>query len=114
VTDSPHVELVRSITAAFERGDYGSAGWAHPEIELVIADGPDPGSFRGLAGMAEGWRRRIGAFEDIRANVDDVRDLDHERVLVLQRRSGRAKTSGVDLGQIQSRGASVFHIHEGK
>jgi hypothetical protein len=27
------MELVRSISAAHERGDYGSAEWAHPDIE---------------------------------------------------------------------------------
>jgi hypothetical protein len=31
-----NVELVRSISAAHERGDYGSAEWAHPDIEYVI------------------------------------------------------------------------------
>ena len=34
-----NVEIVRSIFAAWERGDLGSAEWAHPEIEFVIADG---------------------------------------------------------------------------
>jgi hypothetical protein len=50
---SANVELVRSIYAAWERGDYSRAGeWAHREIEYVNADGPAPGIWTGAQGMA--------------------------------------------------------------
>ena len=62
-----NVELVRSIYAAWERGDFSSAEWAHPEIEFVIrATGRQPGSWTGLAGMAEGWRDFLSAWEEFR------------------------------------------------
>jgi ketosteroid isomerase-like protein len=111
---SANLDLVRSIYAAWERGDYSSVEWAHPEMELVIADGPSPGRWRGLAGMAEGVRSILGAWEDWHAEVDEFRELDDERVLALVRFRGRGKTSGLELEQMRARGASVFHVHDGK
>ena len=33
--------------------------------------------------------------------------------LVLQRHSGRGKTSGVEVGQTWAKGASLFHVRDG-
>src|SRR5207244_1267535 len=63
---STNLELVRSVHAAWNRGDYSSVEWAHPEIEFVIADGPSPGSWTGLAGMAEGTREWLSPWEEFR------------------------------------------------
>ena len=101
---SSNLDLVRSIHAGWDRGDYSSVEWAHPAIEFVIADGPSPGSWTGLAGMAEGTREWLSAWEEFRQEPDEYRELDDERVLVLVRRSGRGKSSGLELGQLRSRG----------
>jgi len=66
---SANVELVRSIFAAWEHGDYSSAEWAHPEIEFVAADGLLPGSWRGLAGLVEGVRDFLSAWTDSRVEA---------------------------------------------
>jgi ketosteroid isomerase-like protein len=111
---SENLDLVRSIYAAWERGDFGSADWAHPEIEYVIADGPSPGSWKGLGAMAEGQRDFLRAWEGFRSVADEYRELDDHRVLVLDHLSGRGKTSGVEVGQMRTDTASLFHVRGGK
>jgi ketosteroid isomerase-like protein len=111
---SANLDLVRSIHATWERGDYSSAEWAHPQIVYVHADGPAPGSWTGLAGMAEAFRGFLSAWEEWRVEAKKYRELDNERVLVLARFSGRGKRSGLDVGQTRAKGASLFHIRGGQ
>src|SRR4051812_42276341 len=107
-----NLDLVRSICASWERGDYSAVEWADPDIEFVTTDGPSPGSWRGRAGMAEGWRAWLSAWDDFSQQVDEYRDLGDERVLVFFRCSGRGKTSGMDLGEMHPLMAAVFHLRE--
>jgi ketosteroid isomerase-like protein len=111
---SENVELVRSIYAAWERGDYSSADWAHPDIECVFVDGPSPGHWRGLPGLARGWRDWLSAWDQWRLRAEDVRELDAERVLVLVRVTGRGRTSGLDVGEMRNEATTIFHIRDGK
>jgi len=112
---SAHLDLVRSIYADWERGDFSSAEWAHPEIEFVSARGLDPGSWAGLAGMREGERGLLDAYEGFRTRAEEFRELDDERVLVLSHQSGRGKRSGLELEQLGGlKGADLFHVLDGK
>jgi ketosteroid isomerase-like protein len=111
---SENLDLVRSLHAAFERGEFTSTEWADPEIEFEFADGPDPGSWAGIAGIAVGWRAFQSPWEDFHITPTEYRELDDERVLVLVRFSGRARTSGMELGQMPTKNASVWHVRGGK
>jgi ketosteroid isomerase-like protein len=111
---SENLDLVRSISAAWERGDWSTAEWAHPEIEYVFADGPAPGIWTGLSGMARAWRTFLNAWEDLRYEAEGYRELDSERVLALHRFSGRGRASGLELGQMRAKGAGLFQVREGK
>ena len=112
---SENLDLVRSIYADWERGDFSSAEWADPAIEYVFADGPAPGIWAGRAGLAEGWRGFVSAWGELRIAADDYRELDGERVLVLNHYSGGSgKTSGVEIEQVAGKGADVFHVRHGK
>ena len=111
---SANLDLVRFIFEAWGRGDYSAVDWADPEIEFALADGPDPESWAGVAGMVEGWRAFKNTWEDFRAEPQEYRDLDHEHVLVLVQFNGRAKASGLDLAQMHTQQASLFQIRASK
>ena len=108
------VELVRSICEPWVRGHFDSVDWAHPDIEYVVADGPTPGHWTGLAGLAEGWRDFVSAWDHYSAEATDYLEIDEEHILVSLQGTGRGRTSGVDLSQMQSRGANLFQIRDGK
>jgi ketosteroid isomerase-like protein len=111
---SENLDLVRSLYADWERGDFSHVEWAHPEIEFVIADGPEPTRVFGAASMARAWSEFPGAWEDLRAEAEEYRELDGDRVLVLMHYRGRGKTSGLELGQMQTKNAALFHVRDGK
>ncbi|MEX2252575.1 MAG: nuclear transport factor 2 family protein [Thermoleophilaceae bacterium] len=111
---SKPLDLVRSIQAAWERGDFSSADWAHPEIEYEIVEGPSPGRWTGLAGMAAAFGDILQAWEHWRVEADQYRELDEERVLVLQHFAARGKASGLDTGPLATEVASVFEVRDGK
>jgi len=111
---SENLDLVHSIYADWERGEFSSAEWAHPEIEFVAAEGPDPSRSVGVAAMAQRWQQWMTVWENYRSEADEYRELDEERVLVLMRHGGRGKTSGVAVEQLDQRGANLFDLRDGK
>lgn len=113
---SENVELVRSIYADWERGDWSSAGWADPDIEYVMVDEPGSTTHRGTASMARAWGAFLSAWVDYRLEPEEFLTLDDGRVLVFVKAYGRGKTSGVELSEsTRGRGgANLFQIHDGK
>ena len=110
-----NVVLVRSIYAAWERGHFEETDWVHPEIDFqVIGDTPSAGRWRGLEAMANSWREWLNAWEGFQVEAVEYRRLDEDRVLVLGRFGGRGKASGVEIGQVWTKAASVFQIRDGK
>ena len=57
-------DLVRSMYADWERGDFSAAEWAHPEVEYVFADGPHPRTWSGPAGMPKANRDFLTPWEE--------------------------------------------------
>ena len=108
---SENLDLVRSIYADWERGDFRSIEWADPGIEFVVIGGPTQGQFHGIPEMARRMRDFLTTWEGYRIKAEDYRELDDERILVLTRDTARGRTSGVDTVQ---RRARLFHLQGGK
>jgi hypothetical protein len=69
---------------------------------------PSPHSFR------SSWREWLGAWKNCSVEAEEFRELDDDRVLVLNRYRGRGKTSGVELGQMHAQAATLLHVRAGK
>jgi ketosteroid isomerase-like protein len=111
---SSNLDLVKSIYADWERGDWSSVDWADPEIEFTVVGGLDSGSWKGVAAMAEAWATQLRAWQDLRAVAEEFRELDGDRVLVLMKNAGRGRGSGFDLSEISTDAANIFRVRDGK
>jgi ketosteroid isomerase-like protein len=109
---SPNVDLVRSLHAAWERGDYSSTEWAHPEIEFVMEGEffPDPGSYRGVEAMIRAWSGWLGAWEGFHTSEPELIDLG-DRVIAFYTIHGRGRSSGVE---VEAPVANVFTFRAGE
>jgi ketosteroid isomerase-like protein len=104
---SENLDLVRSIYADWERGDFSSAEWAHPEIEYVVRDGPEPGTWTGIAAMADSLHDQLRALANLRVEVIELRELGDECVVALVQFRASGKTSAVE---VTKEGAELFYI----
>src|SRR6516165_7699500 len=106
---STNLDLVRSIYADWERGDFSNAEWAHPGIEYRLPDGPSPDRCFGRDAMAEAVRGVLSAWRAVRLQAEEYRTLDGKHVLVLTRTVG-FESSELEPEEIGPRPAHLFHI----
>jgi len=112
---SENLDLVRSIYADWERGDFSHSEWAHPEIEYVVLDSAGLPTVKALgrAEMGAAARVNIAAWAQLRIAAEEYRELDSERVLVLDDVSGQGKRSGLEIGKFSEGGAHIFQVRDG-
>ncbi len=107
------MELLRSVFADWERGEFGRVDWAHPEIEYAEVGGPQPGEWTGVTQMAKAWAEVLRAWDEFRIEAEHYQALDDERVLVLVRPSGHGRSSGLDIREMHAQGAVLFTVRDG-
>ena len=111
---SENLDLVRSVLAEWERADFRSVSWAHPDIEYVVVGGPEPGKWDGVSEMTASVRDFMSAWENYGIAAEEFRELDDKRVLVLVRLTGKGKVSGLDIAHAGGQGAEVWHLSDAK
>lgn len=105
-----NLNIVRSISTAWEQGDYSSTEWADSEIRFQIADGPEAGLSTGHDGLAPSLEEFGSAWDEYHSRVEEYREVE-DGVLVLTYATGRGKASGVEIGGHR---ANLFHLRAGK
>jgi len=106
-----NVNLVRSIYADWERGDFTRDDWADPEIELAMPEALVAGALKGRDSSSGGWREWLNAWKGFRAEAHEYRTLDDERVVVFGRMSGTGRLSGTSA---DTDVVNLFEIRDGR
>ena len=106
-----NVELVRRWAEALSRGEL-PLELSDPEIRLDnISEFPITGPYHGHEGFRRWWQDVAEAFDEVRFEIEELIDVDDERVLSVQRVVGRFRHTGIP---IDNRWASLYWVREGK
>ena len=109
-----NVEVVRDFFEAFEQGGMDAvARFWHPEITWRAIEGApdDVGEMSGVEMARRYVQDWLDTFDDFTNVPEELLDLGPDRVIAVQRLSGRAKLSGV---QTELRYAVIYTLREGK
>jgi ketosteroid isomerase-like protein len=83
--------------AAFHRGDAeGALAHFHPDVEYDATMRVDGGTGRGREALGATIGHWVGAFDDWREEIEEVREADGRVCVVLVQR-GRSKGAGIEL-----------------
>jgi len=106
-----HAETVRRIYERWSRGDFSTVEAYHPEIEFEMPDWPEGSSARGVEGMNRAWRAALGAWDDFRAEADELIEADQNVIVTVNRLRASGKGSGAP---VEARTACVWTFAAGK
>ncbi len=105
-----NVEIVRTLFARWNEGDYSDTDWAAPDIAFVMKT-PGGGTSQGVEAMSESWRNFLRAWEEFQGVPQEVIEAGNQ-VLVLNEFGGRGSASGVPIKGM--RGAALFTFERGR
>ena len=103
--------MVRQAIDAINRGDirWVMEQQADDDFEMDWSNsiGPLNGVYRGRGQVSEVWESFLEAWDELQWDVQDVIDLDTQRVLVVNRVRMRGRASRVD---VEATGAQIWTI----
>ena len=103
-----NIELIQRMYEAFHRGDADSAlSYFDPEVEVDASVRVDEGIGHGRDAVATTVASWVGAWDDWREEIEEMRDLG-SHVVVVSTQRGRAKGSGIE---VETRYAVLYRIH---
>jgi uncharacterized protein len=106
-----NVEIVRRIYEAYLSGNYDAAfAVIDPGVEFDGTARPEGNVYHGHEGLAKALRTWTGTWEAWRLEVVEIIDAG-EKVVAVERQSGRGRGSGVPVVQLTS---TVFEFRAGK
>jgi ketosteroid isomerase-like protein len=105
------IELLQQALDAFNRRDLdGFIALCDPDVEFVSylarVEGGEP--YRGHDGVRDWWERLLAVFPDVRAEIEDVRDLGG-RTFARWRTHGRGVESDAPMDQTMWQVAEYRH-----
>jgi ketosteroid isomerase-like protein len=111
VSEDRNVAFLREIYAAWQLGDFTRADMFDSDVEFVTG-ALEARTFRGPAGVVEGWFDFLSAWEDFRVEAREIiPGAEPESYVVFCHLSGRGKESGVPT---ESETANTIWISDGK
>ena len=107
-----NVELVKAMFANVQSGDWpGALSCFDPDVDLDMSRMPDGGVYRGRDEVWSFYRRWLGTWEEFETHPSRFIEIDRERVLVLNRVSGRGKGSSVEVTMDS---ANLYTVRDGR
>jgi ketosteroid isomerase-like protein len=109
-----NVELVRRMLQGFTDGGLDTIDeFLDPDVDWRAAEGAvdDVGEMHGPDAVRRYIQDWIDTFDDFSVVVEELRDIGDDRVLTIQRLTGRAKLSGTET---DLRYAAISTIRDGK
>jgi ketosteroid isomerase-like protein len=106
-----NVEIVRRMYAARESGDAdGALARFHPDVVVDATARGDGAMGHGREELSAIIAEWIGAFDEWREEIEEIRDLG-EKVFVVATQRGRGKESGAE---VETRYALLYEVQDDK